>query len=303
MNPDLPEVAADFGAAAAKAFAALGGVDCARRAEADPDVRRREVASALDSLGAAELDPRADLETAASAGELCRAAGRCVLPYPVVSVLMGFAVAGTDRIRVDHGDLFGEWRVAALDGTVKGAAPATPRLGSKLGPFVTDLTPTGDVGPSIGASEVSLWLTLGAWRIVGVVERAVELAVEHVTGRVQFGQQLSKFQAVQFQLADASVAVDGLRELCRYTLCSGALADSLALRLHALDVARAVLRTTQQLHGASGLCDEYDISILCRHVQPDLRLPAGAEQTAADLFNAVVASGFPSLFPHGGGTG
>ena len=57
----------------------------------------------------------------------------------------------------------------------------------------------------------------------------------------------------------------------------------LALRVHAIDIARAVLRTCQQLHGAAGVCDEYDISVLTRHIQPALRLPFGAERTAAEL--------------------
>ncbi|MHB1913128.1 MAG: hypothetical protein ACYCTI_13890, partial [Acidimicrobiales bacterium] len=61
------------------------------------------------------------------------------------------------------------------------------------------------------------------------------------------------------------------------------------------------LRTTQQLHGASGLCDEYDISILCRHLQPALRLPFGADRAAEALFDSVERHGFESLFPHGGG--
>ena len=43
------------------------------------------------------------------------------------------------------------------------------------------------------------------------------------------------------------------------------MVDALALRVHAIDVARAVLRTCQQLHGAAGVCDEYDISVLTRH--------------------------------------
>jgi alkylation response protein AidB-like acyl-CoA dehydrogenase len=81
----------------------------------------------------------------------------------------------------------------------------------------------------------------------------------------------------------------------------GALSDALALRLQALDVATAVFRTTQQLHGAAGLCDEYDVSVLCRHTQADLRLPFGSERTATELFAAVEGAGFAGLFPHGGG--
>ena len=64
-------------------------------------------------------------------------------------------------------------------------------------------------------------------------------------------------------------------------------------------MARSVLRTCQQLHGAAGVCDEYDISVLARHIQPALRLPFGAERTATELADAIDADGFVGLFPHG----
>ncbi len=309
MNPALPDLAAEFAISAEKAVVAAGGVELARQAEAQP-ARRNEAAALLEGLGISDLDPRADLDSAAAAAELCRVSGRHALPYPVVAVLLSdqverpmALVAGT-HCRVDHGDLFPAWRVVDVEGGCRAASPAGAPLSSRLGPFVTDLLPADETG-RVDPLESSLHVTFTAWRILGAVERALELAVDHVQGRRQFGQALAQFQAVQFQLADAAVACDGLRELCRYTLWRifsdqrSRPVDPLALRLHAIDVARGVLRTAQQLFGAAGLCDEYDVSILVRHVQPDLRLPFGSEQTASTLFDAVVRHGFDSLFPHG----
>lgn len=318
MNPLLPEVAVEFGATAAKAFTALGGVDAARDAELDPALRAGDVAATLRSLGIDELDPRTpgglDPDTVAAAAVLCETAGRVALPYPVAGALLSdgdgrpFAVVPDHRARVDHGDLFAEWRVGRLDGSAHLAtAGSGERLATRLGPFVTDLERGAALEPA--PVEVALHTTLTAWQVLGTVDRAVELAVEHVTGRIQFGKPLSAFQAVQFQLADAAVATSGLRELAHFTLWrlavapDGALADVLALRLHALDVARAVLRTCQQLHGAAGVCDEYDVSVLTRHVQPALRLPWSAERTAAALAGAIERDGFEGLFPHGGAHG
>jgi len=312
VNPQLPDEAASFGAAAEKAFTALGAVDVARRAEADPAVRQREVVPVLQSLGAEDLDPRQDLDTAAAAGALCRAAGRVALPYPVAAAVLRdhdgnptAAAGGGGTARIDHGDLFTTWRLVGLDGTTGIAVRASKPLGSRLGPFVSDLE-RGESRDAGGARAAAMWITLTGWRILGCVERALELAVSHVRDREQFGQKLSEFQAVQFQLADAAVAVAGLDELCRYTTwkaCSdpaGAAVDALALRLYALETARTVLRTAQQLHGAAGVCDEYDVSILARHIQPDLRLPFGAATTAAHLGAAVQEHGFEALFPQGG---
>ena len=314
MNPVLPGEVLEFGAAADKAFAALGGVEVARRAEQDPALREAEVATALAALGISELDPRADADSLAAAATLCQAAGRVALPYPVLGVLLAdgdgrpLAVVPDGAARADHGDLFAEWRIATVDGTAATGSPgATGRLGTRLGPFVTDLT-RGEALPAAGA-DVALHLALTACQVLGTADRAVELAVDHVTTRVQFGKPISAFQAVQFQVADAAVAVSGLRELTHFTLWrlatdrAGALADALALRLHAIDVARSVLRTSQQLHGAAGVCDEYDVSVLARHVQPALRLPWSAERTAIELAGAIARDGFVGLFPHGGDPG
>ena len=314
MNPQLPGEAAEFGAAAEKAFTALGGVDLARRAEADPSVRRREVAAAVRSLGADDLDARQDLDAAAAAGALCRAAGKVALPYPVAAAVLRdrdgnptvTVAGGRVTSRVDHGDLFATWRLARLDGTSAAATAASKPMASRLGPFVCDLGRVEADDHPDSAYDAAMWITLTGWRILGVVERALGLAVSHVRDREQFGQKLSEFQAVQFQLADSAVAVAGLDELCRYTTWrawsdpDSAIVDSLALRLHALETARTVLRTAQQLHGAAGVCDEYDVSVLARHAQPDLRLPFGATSTATHLAEAVQQQGFEALFPQGG---
>jgi hypothetical protein len=309
VNPVLPDEAVEFRATAGKAFAALGGVDAARRAEDDPGVRTGEVAGALAALGIDDVDPRADADSLAAAAALCEAAGRVALPYPVPSALLRdsagrpFAVVPDRAVRIDHGDLFDEWRVAAYDGPSGVAVPSGDRLGTRLGPFVCDLDLTSNEPHD--AHELQLHLALTGWQVLGTVDRAVELAVEHVNDRIQFGKPIASFQAVQFQLADCAVAVSGLRELAAFTLWrldatpGAALTDALALRLQAIDVARAVLRTCQQLHGAAGVCDEYDISVLTRMVQPALRLPWSAERTAAALADAIQGDGFEGLFPHG----
>ncbi len=316
MNPVLPDEAVEFGAAAAKAFTALGGVDAARRAEDDPAIRTDEVGAALASLGIDDLDPRADADSLAAASALCEAAGRVALPYPVASVLLRdadgrpFTVVPDGALRADHGDLAPAWVVAPLHGPAQVAGPGGPRLSTRLGPFVVDLLPEGlasgrtAMGDTDG--DLLLHVALTGAGILGTCDRAVELAVEHVNDRVQFGKPIASFQAVQFQLADAAVAVAGLRELLHFTLwrldvaTDVALADVLALRLQAIDVARAVLRTCQQLHGAAGVCDEYDVSVLARLVQPALRLPWSAERTAHELMAAVEQDGFDGLFAHGG---
>jgi acyl-CoA dehydrogenase len=310
MNLELPETAIDFGATAERAFTDAGGVDLARRAEAEPGMRAELVGPLLDLLGALDLRVADDLDTALAGGELCRVAGRCALPYPVIAVLASgiedrLPAALVDPVmpRADHGDLFPHWRLAAIDGAVWEGRPEGPPLGTELGPFVVDMVASTTDDPE--PVDVPMLLTLTAWQTLGTLERALELAVEHVNTRHQFGSPLARFQAVQFQIADATVAVQSLRELAHFTLWRlwvaplDRLVDALALRAQALESAHAVLRTSHQLHGAIGFCDEHDLSILSRHAQPLLRLSAGLEATTEQLMAAVDHTGFDSLFDAG----
>jgi alkylation response protein AidB-like acyl-CoA dehydrogenase len=88
-----------------------------------------------------------------------------------------------------------------------------------------------------GADDVALALTLPCWTLLGMLDRAIELTVTHIRLRKQFGQPLSAFEGVQFQLTDAEVERSGLEMLAKYTLwriataSADALQDVLALRL------------------------------------------------------------------------
>jgi alkylation response protein AidB-like acyl-CoA dehydrogenase len=311
VNPVLPDEAVELAEAATKAFGVIGGVDVARRAELDPTVRTTEVLPVLESLGLGDLDPRADEVALAAAAAWCEAAGRVALPYPLAAALVRdddgrpTAAVPARAARVDHATVVPGWRVGTLDGASGGVGrPGGAALGTRLGPFVGDLVITEVQAPPL--TDLLVHQTLVAWTVLGTVSQAVALTVEHVNTRIQFAKPIASFQAVQFQLADAAVAVAGLRELAGFTLWrlhaanDRARADVLALRLHSLEVARTVLRTCQQLHGAAGVCDEYDVSVLTRMAQPALRLPSGADQVAAALADAIATDGFVGLFGHGG---
>ena len=59
--------------------------------------------------------------------------------------------------------------------------------------------------------------------------------------------------------------------------------DALVLRLKGVDTAQHVLRTSHQLLGALGFCDESDVSVIDRHIQPLVRLPLSGEELAMRL--------------------
>jgi len=301
----LPQDISDFATVAAKRLARLGGPPAAVRAETDDSIRHAARA-ACNELGAFELDVRSSSDDVLAAAVLCQAAGATALPYPLVEELLAIdgtrlALVNPEAPRIDHGDLPGDWIAADLDGHRYHPQPAS-RTNAKLGPFLVPATLSRPDG-TVPAADVNLHLVLGSWRILGAMQRSLDIVTEHVRARVQFGKPLADFQAVRFAVADASVAVRGLHELAKYTLCRPEStpaqvrsADALVLRLKAADTARQVLRTSHQLLGALGFCDESDVSVLDRHTQPLIRLPLGAEGLSLRLISDVRDGYLETLF-------
>jgi hypothetical protein len=301
----LPKDISDFAVVAATRLARLGGPQAALRAETD-DTIRDAAHAALSEIGAFELDARSSPDDALAAAVLCQAAGATALPYPLVEELLAIdgarlALVNPEAARIDHGDLAGDWIAADLVGT-RYRLQLASRTSAKLGPFLVPASLSEPDG-TVPAADVDLHLVLGSWRILGTLQQSLEIVTEHVRARIQFGKPLADFQAVRFAIADASVAVRGLHELAKYTISRPEdapaqirAADALVLRLKATDTARQVLRTSHQLLGALGFCDESDVSVLDRHTQPLIRLPLGAEALALRLIPGVPDGSLETLF-------
>ena len=200
--------------------------------------------------------------------------------------------------------------VAAIDGIQKRWAAVT------LEGYRSSVTGQTTAGPAFsaalelsavdhnGADDVALGLVLPCWTLLGMLDRAIELTVAHVRLRKQFGQSLSSFQGVQFQLTDAEVERSGVDILAKYALWSigsdDALDDALALRLAAIEAAEVVFRVCHQLHGAVGFCDETTLSWLSRYSQPLRRLPLGLSATRDHLTRRLGRRGLTGLYSAGG---
>jgi hypothetical protein len=305
VKTDLPQDVSDFAAVAGKRLTRLGGPPAALRAETD-DAIRDAARIALTDVGAFDLDVRSAPDDLLAAAVLCQAAGATVLPYPLVEELLAIdgarlALVNPKAPRIDHGDLAGDWIAADLDGNRYRPQPAA-RTGAKLGPFLVPATLGAPEG-TVPAADVNLHLVLVSWRILGAVQQSMHIVTEHVRARIQFGKPLADFQAVRFAVADAAVAVRGLHELAKYTVCRPESlpaqihsADALILRLKAADTARQVMRSSHQLLGALGFCDESDVSVLDRHTQPLMRLPLSTEELALRLMPCVSDGSFETLF-------
>ena len=302
MILDLSNEAKEYGREALRAFEAAGGDELLQLAEAKPDTRESLVAPVLTGLGAWELDVRSDPDSLEAAAALCRSAGYWALPYPVAERLARPADLDVDGLIVvadgaPEGAVAGienRWAAVTLDGRRSSVVRHTV-----TGPAFTAALELSAVDTD-GAADVALGLVLPAWTLLGMLDRAIELTVNHVRLRKQFGQPLSSFQGVQFQLTDAEVERSGLDMLAKHALWTSAspdaLDDALALRLAAIEAAEVVFRVCHQLHGAVGFCDETTLSWLSRYSQPLRRLPLGLSATRDELTRRLGRRGLTGQF-------
>lgn len=305
MITELSSEAIEFGQQALRAFEAAGGDELIQRAEADPATRQALAAGVLAELGAWDLEPGSDADSLEAAAALCRSAGYWALPYPVAERLArpadadGLVVVAPARPEATLLGIDGTWAAVTVDGqrsAVTGQRAAGPAFVTAL-----DLAPA-ETEVTADPAEVALALVLPCWTLLGMLDRAMELTIAHVQSRHQFGQPLSGFQSVQFQLTDGEVERAGLEMLAKYALWSvdqkstDAVDDALALRTAALEAAEVVFRVTHQLHGAVGFCDETTLSWLSRYSQPLRRLPFGLSATRGVLTTRIGRAGLAGLY-------
>jgi short-chain 2-methylacyl-CoA dehydrogenase len=104
---------------------------------------------------------------------------------------------------------------------------------------------------------------------LGLAQGAYDLAATYARERQQFGQPISKFQAIQFKLADMATEIEAGRGLvykAAWLKDQGrpfAQAAAMA-KLYTGELAHRVANQSLQIHGGYGYMDEYAISRLYR---------------------------------------
>jgi hypothetical protein len=312
MNVELSGEALDYGRLARQALEQAGGDRLIQHAEGEPERRDAIVAPVLGELGAWQLEPRADPDDLEAAAALCRAAGYWCIAYPVAERLArsvdleadGLVVVSGSRPSAAVAGLDLRWATVTLGGHRAMVRDVRPEGPPRTAAFTAalDLADDDTAADDDGAKDLALAVVLPCWTLLGMLDRAIDLARGYVLVREQFGQRLSEFQGVQFQLTDAEVERSGAEMLAKYALWSvqarlpEAVEDALALRMAALEAAEVVFRVAHQLHGAIGFCDEMPLSWLSRYSQPLRRLPLGLSATRAALTGRLGRRGLVGLF-------
>ena len=128
------------------------------------------------------------------------------------------------------------------------------KRGAGLKQFLTILD-----GGRISVAALSIGLAMGAF----------DEAFRYAQERRQFGQAISKFQAIQFKLADMKMEIEHAQLMilkAAWEKDEGrdfALNASLA-KLYAGEVSRRVVNEAVQIHGGYGFMDEYPVSRMYR---------------------------------------
>jgi short/branched chain acyl-CoA dehydrogenase len=119
--------------------------------------------------------------------------------------------------------------------------------------------------PDLGLSQFLAALEVGRISIaalsLSLTHAVLDLAIEHAKGRVQFGQPIAKFQAVQFKLADIATELEAARWLtyrAAYLRDTGQpfLKEASMAKLKASRVAAWAASEAVQIHGGMGYMRE-----------------------------------------------
>ena len=151
---------------------------------------------------------------------------------------------------------------------------------------------SGPAAARLWAAARAEWQALMAVACSGLAARAVEIGVDYVMGRRQFGVPVGSFQAVQHGLADAAVRTEGGRLLAHraaWALDAGR-PDGRRLAAMALvfcaEAARFAADRSLQYHGGYGYSAEYDVQLYYRRAAGwplQIGEPAGLLAELADI--------------------
>ena len=108
--------------------------------------------------------------------------------------------------------------------------------------------------------------------MVGGAERVLEMTVEYVKERIQFGRPIGSFQAIQHHCANMTVDVEGARYIAyqaAWALAQGQepASEVAAAKAWVSDASRRVCALAHQCHGAIGFTKEYDLQLFTRRAK------------------------------------
>jgi alkylation response protein AidB-like acyl-CoA dehydrogenase len=218
--------------------------------------------------------------------------------YPAADVVSGETIA---TVALHPATADGTWKlvpagavagvVIGLDGddlvAVRSAAPGVAPRNHACAPLANRSAREGTrevIGTAADFARVlAEWKVVTCGALVGIASQALDIALEYVMSRVQFGVPIGSFQAIQQGLADLPIQIDGGRLLTHkaaWAATSGSgIVDpgdcniedfaTLASMAFVFVADAAALATDRSLHyhGGYGFAEEYDIQLFYRRAR------------------------------------
>jgi alkylation response protein AidB-like acyl-CoA dehydrogenase len=139
--------------------------------------------------------------------------------------------------------------------------------------------PLGDPGPALDRVETAL-----AAELVGVAQRALEMAVDYAKERQQFGRPIGAYQAVSHRCAQMTLETESARSATYYAAWAAdheeeslSLAASMA-KSYAADAGWRVTASSLQVHGGIGFTWEHDLHFFLKRARTDGHLFGAARE-------------------------
>src|SRR5215207_9076185 len=240
---------------------------------ASPFLSTATVAAIIQAAGSDEQ--RAKYLPGLASGEQTAGLGSAALCADGVGASVIVLVEGDDAILVDP---------ASADVEALTTIDSTRRYATVRG----DGQQLGDSASDRGAAAI-------AAEVVGLSQRALDMTLEYVKDRKQFGTPVGAFQAVSHRCAEMLLHTESARSTALFAAWA---ADAAADRLPeaaalaaaaAADGGREVTASAIQAHGGIGFTWEADVHWLYKRAQLDTALLGGAGRYRAKL--ARLASG------------
>lgn len=155
----------------------------------------------------------------------------------------------------------------------------------------------GPEAAALYAGAMTRWRSLTAAVQVGIASASLDIGVEYVKARRQFGVPIATFQALQHRFADVVTAVEGARLLAYEAAVAidndTARAQELALMayLFASETAHESAGTSLHFHGGYGYMLEYDIQLYFRRAKALQLLTGDPDDVLDDLAGALFDAG------------
>ena len=143
------------------------------------------------------------------------------------------------------------------------------------------LAPRGNRGLGRPAALRDALLVAASAELLGTMDAALEMTLDYLRTREQFGRPLGAFQALQHRAVDDFTRIAGTRSLL-FRIAGGEgdidPAMAAALKAHASGAALGVAKSAIQMHGAIAFTDEHDAGL---HLKRAMTLAAWLGNAAA----------------------